>query len=308
MASTSAEDDVSSIDPRMHLFFDDNAIYVRDVRDAVNAEGLPLVAIECPPGEVELYDEKDGKVKISPDRFSRVKSSGFKDRQFKDFLIDMHKETEIGNGITIQMIQQIIDFEDTPGNSKERMYFFDFDMLLSQVKSVSFAFGDRKIDGNISRLIPAYARYIFSDHIGAEPSTGRLRLLRIMFEKIGQQRVYVITSNNLANELILNKKTGALAPNPFKQYFLELIRELLPSFNESHFICTFSGNTAPLFNNKGAAVVHILTHRLSPKRNPTSKRASGKGNLSKGGFKTRSFRRNKKRKTTYRSRCHLRPK
>jgi|LauGreDrversion4_2_1035121.scaffolds.fasta_scaffold164736_1 hypothetical protein len=313
-ASPPPESDISKIDPRTHLFFDDASRYIIEVRDAVTASGIPLVAIECPPGELELYNDKGSKVKITPETYTRVKSAEVKDRHFRDFLLDTHKETELGNGITIPMIQQIIEFEDTPGVPKERIYFFDFDKLLSQVKSITFAFGNRKEEGSISRLIPAYAKYIFSDHIGPEPANGRLTLLKTMFEKIGPARVYVVTSNGLANDRILNKKTEVLDTNPYKRYFVELIRELLPSFDESHLICTFSENTPPLFNNKGQAIVHILTKLPlskasakgdSPKASATpkasKKRASAKGSLSSGiggggGFKTR-YSRNKKRNT-----------
>ena len=325
-ASPPSESDISRIDSRTHLFFDDDTRYIIDVRDAVAASGLPfpLVAIECPPGEVELYNDKGVKVKITPATYTRVKSAEVRDRQFKEFLLDLHKEEkEIGNGITIPMIQQIIDFEDT--HPKERIYFFDFDKLLSQVKSVTFGFGSPKVAGSISRFIPVYAKYIFSDHIGPEPANGRLTLLKKMFGKIGPARVYVVTGNGLANDRILNKKTGNLDPNPYKRYFVELIRELLPSFNESHLICILSENTP--FNNKGQAIVDILTKLPlskasakgdspkasatpkasakgdSPKASATpkasKKRASAKGSPSSGiggGFKTRSSR-NKKRNT-----------
>jgi hypothetical protein len=149
-----------------------------------------------------------------------------------------------------------------------------------------------------------------------------------MFEKIGPARLYIVTSNGLANDRMLNKKTGELGQNPFKRHFIELIRELLPSFIESHLVCTFSENTPPLFNNKGQAIVHILTKLPlskasakgdSPKASATPKaskkrasattprasaktpRASAKGSLSSGiggggGFKTR-YSRNKKRTT-----------
>jgi len=282
--------------PESHLFFDDDARYITEVRDAITASGIPipLVAIECPPGEVELYDNlgkgKSSKVKTTPDTYSILKSAEVKNTQFRRFLQEFNKEKELGNGITISMIQQIIEFEDSPQNPKERIYFFDFDKLLSQVKSITFAFGNRKEEGSISSLIPAYAKYIFSDHIGPEPANGRLRLLKTMFEKIGHARVYVVTSNGLANSTILNKKTGALDPNPYKRYFVELIRELLPSFEESHLI--FS-------ENKGQAIVHVLTNALlsktsaNPKTTATPKASKKK---SKGGLKTRSLR-NKKRKT-----------
>jgi len=288
-----------------HLFFDDDARYITEVRDAITASGIPipLVAIECPPGEVELYDNlgkgKSSKVKTTPDIYSILKSAEVKNTQFRRFLQEFNKEKELGNGITISMIQQIIEFEDSPQNPKERIYFFDFDKLLSQVKSITFAFGNRKEEGSISSLIPAYAKYIFSDHIGPEPANGRLRLLKTMFEKIGHARVYVVTSNGLANDMILNKKNGRLDTNPYKRYFVELIRELLPSFDESHLICTFSENTPPLFNNKGQAIVHVLTNALlsktsaNPKTTATPKASKKK---SKGGLKSRSLR-NKKRKT-----------
>ena len=102
-----------------------------------------------------------------------------------------------------------------------------------------------------------------------------------MFEKIGRARVYVVTSNGLANDMILNKKNGRLDTNPYKRYFVELIRELLPSFDESHLICAFSENTSPLFNNKGQAIFHILTNlRLS--------KASAKSNSPKDTATTKA--------------------
>jgi hypothetical protein len=297
LASPPPESDISRIDPRTHLFFDDASRYITEVRHAVTASGIPtpLVAIECPPGELELYNDKGSKVKVTPETYIQVKSPEIRDTHFKYFLLNIHKETELGNGITIPMIQQIIEFEDTPGVPKERIYFFDFDKLLSQVKSVTFAFGNRKEEDSISRSIPAYAKYIFSDHIGPEPANGRLTLLKTMFEKIGPARVYVVTSNGLANDRILNKKTGVLDPNPYKRYFVELIRQLLPTFNESHLVCTFSENTPPLFNNKGQAIVHILTKLPlskasakgdSPKASPkASTKASTKGDSPKASTK-----------------------
>lgn len=257
--------DISHIDSRTHLFFDDNDNYIRDVRDAITAVGLPLVAIECPPGEVDLYDETGNKMKITvAEKFSSTKSRGF-ECEFGNFLRE-NTETEVGNGITTPIIQQIIEFEDLPTNPKERMYFFDCDKLLSYVRSVSFEFGGYAPEGEISKLIPAYAKYVFSDHIGPEPPNGRLRLLKKMFEKIGPDRVYIITSNYIANDQLLNNKTNTIGPNPHKRYFVELMRELLPSFDETHLTCTFYENQSPLFNHKGQAIVHILTERMLAKQ------------------------------------------
>ena len=93
---------------------------------------------------------------------------------------------------------------------------------------------------------------------------------------------------------ILNKKTGGLDTNPYKQYFVELIRELLPSFDESHLICTFSENTPPLFNNKGQAIVHILTKlRLS--------KASAKGNSPKATATPKAQKASKKKKRWFKN-------
>ena len=267
--------DISSIDSRTHLFFDDKPHFITAVNDAITAAGIPLIAIYCPPGQVELYDESGSKIKIpNPKRYSIKKALAAKG-SFRDYL-SLITESAIGNGITIPMIQQIIDFETNSTNPKVRVYFFDFDMLLSQIEGVSFAFGDRKVKGDISRLIPDYAKYIFSDYIGEEPANGRLTLLQRMFREIGRDRVYIVTSNNIANTQILNNKTHVLDTNPYKEYFVELIRELLPSFAEDHLICTYSKNIPPLFNNKGTAIVQILTHLKS--------RAS----LGMGGFSHRS--------------------
>ena len=251
--------DISSIDSRTHLFFDDKPEFIAAVNDAITTTGIPLIAIHCPHGEVELYDESGSKIKIPNPRRYSIKKALTAKGTFRDYL-SVITESAIGNGITIAMIQQIIDFETNLTNPKVRVYFFDFDMLLSQIEGISFAFGNRKVYGEISKIIPDYAKYIFSDYIGEEPANGRLTLLKRMFKEIGPDRVYIVTSNNLANLQILNKKTLTLDTNPYKQYFLELIRELLPSFAEDHLICTHSKNIPPLLNDKGVAIVQILTH------------------------------------------------
>lgn len=260
------ENDISHIDSSTHLFFDDKHNYIMDVSNSATAAGLPLVAIECPPCEVVLYDETGHKIKTVAEKFSSIKSRGF-EGEFGNFLREHNTETEVGNGITIPMIQQIIEFEDLPTNPKERIYFFDCDKLLSYIRSVSFEFGVFAPEGDISKLIPAYAKYVFSDHIGPEPPNGRLMLLRKMFEKIGADRVYIITSNYMANDQILNDETNTFGPNPDKKHFVELMRELLPSFDETHITCTFYENQSPpLFNHKGEAIVHILTERMLAKQ------------------------------------------
>jgi hypothetical protein len=267
--------DISSIDSRTHLFFDDKHQFIAAVNDAITAAGIPLIAMHCPPGQVELYDESGSKIEIPNIKKYSLKKGLAAKGLFRDFLWSI-TEPAIGNGITIPMIQQIIDFETNSSNPKVRVYFFDFDMLLSQIEAISFAFGDRKVEGDISRLIPDYAKYIFSDYIREEPANGRLTLLKRMFREIGPERVYIVTSNNIANAQIVNKKTQALDTNPYKRYFLELIRELLPSFAEDHLICTYSKNIPPLFNNKGDAIVQILTHLRS------------RSSLGMGGFSHRS--------------------
>ena len=118
-----------------------------------------------------------------------------------------------------------------------------------------------------------------------------------MFAEIGSNRIYIVTSNNFANDNILNKKTGILDKNPYKEYFIAILRELLPSFNEEHLICTNSKNIPPLFNNKGVAIVNILAHhRGSPKGSP---KGSAKGSVSRsmGGGSSRSRMRSKVRRT-----------
>jgi hypothetical protein len=308
MSSALSDIDISRIDPRTHLFFDDDQEYITDVRDAITSTGIPLEIIECPHGEVEIYDEKGDRIKAeTPERYVEIKMHGFKGK-IRDFLEKVHTESKIGNGIRIPMIRQIIEFESNPANLRERIYFFDFDRLLTRIHhGVTFAFGDRKIEGDISRLIPQYAKYLFSDHVGPEPANGRFMLLRSMFKIIGPERIYIITSNNLANDKIQNLKTGKLYPSPYKRYFIEIIRQLLPSFIESHLICTYPKNTPPDFNNKGNAIVHILTQRMHSVVARTSskhsikgrKKTSAKGGpangMGGGGFKKRSY--HKKRKT-----------
>lgn len=113
----------------------------------------------------------------------------------------------------------------------------------------------------------------FSDCIeascGVSGHLDRLKLLQIMFSTIGPERIYVITSNRFAN-----------IDSPNRPYFIKLLRVLLPSFIETHLVCTHPRNTAPFYNKKSAAIIDILNSVRPPstiaKPTPTSKKGGSK--------------------------------
>ena len=68
---------------RTHLFFDDKPEFIVAVNDAITATGIPLIAIHCPHGEVELYDESGSKIKKKRDRKKIEKYCKIKKRSIK---------------------------------------------------------------------------------------------------------------------------------------------------------------------------------------------------------------------------------
>jgi len=269
-ASSSYSDAISS---NHHLFFDDDVKYISDVNTAVeehnknpSASQISLQSIHCPTGQVELVvsssDEPPipvkgtGEDETKPgEDYSTVKLEKIKgDDSFKERLRTA-KETTTGNGITLDMIQQIIDFESFQSEQpKIRKYFFDLDLTLFLVTGLSF---DKDRSKNTA-LAEIYAKYLFSNYTGEEPpGVGRFGKLKEMFTMIGADRVYVITSNQLAGKQRSLDKGKTFIYNPVREHVLELLRKLLPGFNSEHLICSYSKNP-PHQNNKGNIIVQIL--------------------------------------------------
>ena len=244
-----------------HFFFDDDEGNIEDVRNAAIDMGVQLHSVHCPPGPIVLHDVEGRPMTITndPAEYILLKSQDTSfSHDFRKFL-KTHTEKRIGNSMTPDMIRQIIAHEETSREFKP-VYFFDFDMLLSQINGLTFGFFN-VINDDAESLLKQYAKYLFSDHIGAEPASGgRLMLLQTMFETIGADRIYVVTSNPFANEQI-RKKNGEMGPNPVLKHFIGILQLLLPTFIPTHLVCTNSTNEEPLYNKKSDAIMDVLKYR-----------------------------------------------
>ena len=251
------------------LFFDDYAVNIIDVQEHVNEKRLNLHSVFCPPGSIALYDANGRLVNSKAAEYHSLKlrDVSFSD-EFRRFI--ENDKLEVGKGITPDMIREIIDYETTSfGDDYNRVYFFDFDMVLNQLSGLDFSFLRIQPD-NEDSLLHQYAKYIFSDHIGPEPKGGgRLTLLQTMFRKIGHERIYIITSNSFANQKILYK-SGSMGDNPYLAHFIAILQILLPEFNPDHLVCTNSKNKPPLYNKKSDAIIAILEKRAETMGNPQS--------------------------------------
>jgi hypothetical protein len=251
----------SSKVPNYHFFFDDDEGNIEDVRNAAIDRGVQLHSVHCPPGPIVLHDVEGRPMTITndPAEYILLKSQDTSfSHDFRKFL-KTHTEKRIGNSMTPDMIRQIIAHEETSREFKP-VYFFDFDMLLSQINGLTFGFFN-VINDDAESLLKQYAKYLFSDHIGAEPASGgRLMLLQTMFETIGADRIYVVTSNPFANEQI-RKKNGEMGPNPVLKHFIGILQLLLSTFIPTHLVCTNSTNEEPLYNKKSDAIMDVLKYR-----------------------------------------------
>ena len=232
---------------------------------------MNLRSVYCHPGSIALYDANGRLVNSKAAEYRSLKSLddvSFSDG-FREF-IEKKDKLEVGNGITPAMIRKIIDYENSSfGKEYKRVYFFDFDMVLNQLSGLDFSFLRIQPD-NEDSLLHQYAKYIFSDHIGPEPKGGgRLTLLQTMFDTIGHERIYIITSNSFANQKILYK-SGSMGDNPYLAHFIAILQILLPTFLPNHLVCTNSKNQPPLYNKKSAAIIDILTKRAETMRKPKS--------------------------------------
>ena len=217
--------------------------------------GLELQSVYCPPGLIAWHDANGWPSNSVADyRYLKSLVVTFSDDFMSFIKNDREKKNkiEVGNGLTPGMIRQIIEYYD---QFSDRIYFFDFDMVLNQLSGLDFSF--LSIPDDEDSLLKQYAKYIFSDHIGPEPPGGRLTLLQTMFRTIGPERIYVITSNGFAN-----------IDSDYLPYFIAILRILLPNFIPSHLVCTNPKNKPPLYryNEKSAAIIDILNERAETMR------------------------------------------
>jgi hypothetical protein len=249
---------IGEVPPDASLFFDDYDVNIRDVQEHVNEKRLNLHSVFCPPGPIAWHDANGMPFNSVADyRFLKSLDDVSFSHDFRRFI--KKDKIEVGNGLTPGMIRQIIEYDKSPiARAHNRVYFFDFDMVLNQLSGLDFSFLGIQTD-NEDSLLNQYAKYIFSDHIGPEPAGGRLTLLQTMFRTIGPERIYIITSNGFAN-----------IHSSYLQSFIKILKILLPEFNPNHLVCTNSKNQPPLYNKKSAAIIDILTKRAETMRKPKS--------------------------------------
>jgi hypothetical protein len=295
------------------IFFDDMSTNILDVQENVNKAGLNLRSVYCPPpphpdAQRFVWYNNDGfafeyqnysEIKLLDDSFTN---------SFKGFINGIKTtQDNVGPGLTSGMIGKIIVHERTTKTIRQdilpspRLYFFDFDMVLNQINGLDFSFLTKIHDDNEESLLQQYAKYLFSDCIGAScgvsgrlENLDRLKLLQIMFSTIGPERIYVITSNSFAN-----------IASPNRPYFIKLLRVLLPSFIETHLVCTHPKNKAPFYNKKSAAIIDILnsvrpnppkSKSVRPQSSIAKPTSTSKPTSKKGGSKRT---RNKRRRYRY---------
>jgi len=160
----SVDFNIGDVPPDASLFFDDYEINILDVYKHVNANRLKLYSVYCPPTALPIILYKDG-TQIVLEEDNQMKILKLQDKSFsKSFKFFINKQKmEVGPGLTPGMIRQIIDYENSDiARAHNRVYFFDFDMVLNQLSGLDFSFLSIKDDS----LLHQYAKYLFSDHIG----------------------------------------------------------------------------------------------------------------------------------------------
>lgn len=226
-----------AITPSTNLFFDDDYNNIIDVQTIANDNDLDLISTWCLPTDMILHSSDSAKMSFNcetqKDEYTDLKKN---DTTFtKDFKENLQpfQPAAIGTGITPTIIRQIIENEQQ--NKCTRLYFFDFDMLLSQFNGMNFP--ENQEDAT-DEWLQQYAKYLFSDYIVPEPESGRLNLLKSMFKTIGENRIYIITANGYASKNYTLKTNRVV--NWYFYIFVRLLQVLLPSFMPEHLVCTAS--------------------------------------------------------------------
>ena len=239
-ALNSVDFNISLIPKSTHLFFDDDYGNITDVQAAANQiNEAMMMSVWCPPSTIELHDAGTVITFNCLNDDDKTRYNEFKKNDPAFSTRDDFKQLKIlpiGAGITPIMIRQIIADETSP-EKPTRLYFFDFDMLLSQFNGLTFPDAPTTTPLD-EQWLRDYSKYLFSDHIGIGDSVDddRLNLLQLMFKNIGADRAYIITANGYANETIT--EYGRVKPNPNLQTFIRLLQALLPTFDPTHLKCT----------------------------------------------------------------------
>ena len=248
-----------------------------------NRKKIKLKTIYCPPKRLQLiqvmppsaskgvmvrpkvmkdvigiWDAPQSSDDKTPVNYSVAKGENLFAKLSKDFP-KVRDETNVGRGLTIEMMNKIIAHVGKITIETRCKYYFDFDRLLSQVEGLLFDMFNQKdaishmatktgkeIDENY--LLDEYAKYLFSNYTEDEPvdGTGRLYKLKEMFASIDGRGIgiYIVTNNGSAQRTTSNNE---------RELFIKLIRKLHPAFDGDNLICSQT-NAA---RNKGEIIVKI---------------------------------------------------
>jgi hypothetical protein len=241
-----------------------------------NRQKIKLKTIYCPPKRLQLIQVEEpqackevmirpkvmidviGISDMPPPSSSSPPPVNYSDAKGENLFAKLTKyfprvkdETNVGRGLTIEMMNKIIAHVKRKDIDTRCKYYFDFDRLLSQVEGLLFdifkqkIIQDMQIDENY--LLDEYAKYLFSDYIGDEPEdgTGRFAKLKEMFASIASTGIdiYIVTNNESAHR----------TEDKYRDLFIKLIRKLHPAFDGDNLISSRT-NAA---RNKGEIIVKI---------------------------------------------------
>lgn len=295
--------DIREIPRGTHMFFDDDETNVRSVEASIKKynETRPssdpeilLEAFYCPPDNLSLINSDRVLVPVENVKSyitNKISGESVLSKPLRELLYDAAQSEKlnpnVSKGLTLEMIEQIIDFETSEKGGLSK-YFFDFDGLLTLVQSVVLF---DTLDQTAAE-IEGLAKYLFSDHIGEEPSTGRLTRLREMFRLITPERAYIITNNKLAHNS---------SKNPNRPNFYALVKQLLTDFVSKQLKMTLPVSDDPKdprnkLPDKGRTILFLLNPPSAPVSSGGPASASGSAG---GGMKRSKFRK------TYRNRKSL---
>jgi hypothetical protein len=267
-------DTLDSVKPSDHLFFDDDPININQVATADSK--ISLKTIFCPPGKLQLLSSSGGKLMdvigsetIQPKSLNYNNAINYAEAKFNGGNLfasllmkfdDLKYETDVGRGLTIDMIDKIITHVSNPQTDARCKYYFDFDKLLSHVEGLLLDLFKKdhmsKLTSNPTEdtLLESYAKYLFSNYDGDEPTdrTGRMAKLQNMFTAIDNAgiAVYIVTNNPSAARGVIN---GNAQQEQQRILFIKLIKKLFPKFVDDHLICSKTNAK----RNKGHIIVNI---------------------------------------------------
>lgn len=271
-------DELTPID---NLFFDDDPININQVAQEIaknneaKSKGSTIISLKtifCPPGKLQLLSSSNGALidvigsqMIQPPSLNYINAINYAVAKYNGgnlfaLLLRMQPneikdEDEVGRGLTIDMINKIITHVSKSTTDSRCKYYFDFDKLLSHVEGLILSlFQDQYINllqpkPTEDELLLSYAKYIFSDYTGNEPTDGSGRMARLqeMFEQINKAGigVYIVTNNPSASRSIDMSNERRL--------FIKLIKILFPTFTDDNLICSKTNAD----RNKGTIIVKI---------------------------------------------------